>query len=156
MAREIHGELTARGRRFAIVAGRFNRPLGQRLVDGALECLSRHGGDPAAIDVVWVPGSFEVPQVVDLLCRGGRHDAVIALGVLIRGDTPHFDLIARTVTGDLSRAAVQHGVPVAFGIITADTLDQAEVRSGVKTSGKGFEAAMAAMEMASLRAELAK
>jgi len=155
MTREIHGELTAAGRRFGIVAGRFNRPLTQRLVDGAIECLTRHGGDPDAIDVVWVPGSFEVPQAVELLCRGGRHDGVIALGVLIRGDTPHFDLIARTVTGDLSRSAVRHGVPVSFGVITADTRDQAEVRSGVKTAGKGFEAAMAIMEMASLRAELA-
>jgi 6,7-dimethyl-8-ribityllumazine synthase len=147
MARRIRGELSARGRSFAIVAGEFNRPLTERLVDGAIECLTRHGADDDAIEVVYVPGSFELPQMVARLA-GGRHHAIIALSVLIRGETPHFDLIARTVTGDLSRLGVERGVPVAFGVVTADTIEQAEVRCGVKTSGKGWEAAMAAIAMA--------
>jgi 6,7-dimethyl-8-ribityllumazine synthase len=149
-ARRIEGQLTASQRRFALVAGRFNRPLTDRLVDGAIDCLVRHGGHDEQIDVVYVPGSFEVPQMVEHLARGGGYDAIVALSVLIRGETPHFELIARTVTSELSSIAVRHGVPVTFGIVTADTVDQAEARTGVKGSGKGWDAAMAAMEMASL------
>jgi len=146
----IEGQLSAANRRFAIVAGRFNRPLTDRLVEGAVDCFVRHGGDAAAIDVYYVPGSFEVPQMMERLARAGKHDALVALSVLIRGETPHFDLLARTVTADLSAIALRHAVPVSFGIVTADTVDQAEARTGVKGAGKGWDAALAAIEMANL------
>jgi 6,7-dimethyl-8-ribityllumazine synthase len=153
MARRIRGELSAKGRAFAIVAGEFNRPLTERLVEAAIECLTRHGASDDAIDVVYVPGSFEVPQMVARLAAR-RYDAILALAVLIRGETPHFDLIARTVTGELSRLGVERGVPVAYGVVTADTIEQAEVRCGVKAPGKGWEAALAAIAMADVTAKL--
>ncbi len=150
MVRTIEGALDASGKRFAIVAGRFNRPLTERLVAGAIECLERHGCESDDVTVYWVPGSFELPQLVDRLAGDGRLDAVLALGVLIRGETPHFDFISRTITSELSAAAIRHRTPVAYGVITADTIQQADVRSGIKTAGKGWEAALAAIEMSSL------
>ena len=152
MPRRIHADLSAAGRRFAIVAGRFNRPLSEKLVEGAVECLVRHGAAEDAIDVYYVPGSFEVPQLVNRLAARGGYDAYLALSVLIRGETAHFDVLSRTVTAELARIGVDRSVPVAFGVITADTLEQAEMRVGVKTSGKGWDAALAAIEMVGLSA----
>lgn len=153
MARRIRGELSARGRRFAIVAGEFNRPLTERLVDGAIDCLSRHGAADGDIDVVYVPGSFELPQMVARIADRG-YAAILALSVLIRGETPHFDLIARAVTSELSRLGATQRVPIAFGVVTADTIEQAEVRCGVKAPGKGWDAAVAAITMADVSSRL--
>ena len=150
MARRIHGDLNAAGKRFAIVAGRFNRPLTELLVEGAIECLTRHGCPDDAIDVYYVPGSFELPQMLGMLMSRGGYDAYLALSVLIRGETPHFDYIAGTVTRSLEHLSVDRGAPVAFGVVTADTMEQAQARTGVKTSGKGWDAAMSAIEMASV------
>jgi 6,7-dimethyl-8-ribityllumazine synthase len=154
MVRRIESVLNASGHRFAIVAARFNRPLVELLVGAAIECLTRHGCDEESIEVIYVPGSFELPQGVSVVAKRGGCDAIIALSVLIRGETPHFDHLSRVVTGALSRVGIEHGVPVAYGVITADTLEQAQVRAGVKSAGKGWDAAMAAIEMAGLTSAL--
>jgi 6,7-dimethyl-8-ribityllumazine synthase len=152
--RVVEAKLDASGIRFAIVASRFNGALVERLVGGALDCLRRHGAAEEAITVLRVPGSFELPQGVQKLLAGGGHDAIIALGVLIRGETPHFDLIASTVTRALSDAAVASGSPVAFGVVTAESTEQAAERSGGKMGNRGWDAACAAIEMARLGREL--
>jgi len=150
MAQEIRADFNAAGRRFAIVAARFNRPIAEQVVDGAVECLTRHGCSDDAIDITYVPGAFEVPQNVSAIAKRGGCDAIIAIAVIIRGETPHFDFLARSVTADLARLGLDHGLPVAYGVVTADTVDQAQIRAGVKQSGKGWDAAMAAIEMANL------
>ncbi len=154
MSHEIRADFNAAGRRFAIVAGRFNRPIVEAVVEGAIECLTRHGCEADAIDVYYVPGAFEVPQIVKAVAAMRACDAIIAVAVIIRGETPHFDFLARSVMADLSRIGLDHGVPVSLGVITADTVEQAQVRAGVKHSGKGWDAAMAAIEMANLTATL--
>jgi 6,7-dimethyl-8-ribityllumazine synthase len=156
MAREHKGTLDGRGKKFALVASRFSRVITDQLVGGAIECLTQHGADPDAIEVFWVPGSFELPLVVRRVAGGGDFDAVIALGCIIRGQTPHFEYIARTVSGGLAEIAQDTGVPVAFGVITAETMEQAIERAGIKTSGRGWEAALSALEMADLLGSLAK
>lgn len=154
---EVHrhrGDLDAAGLRVAVVAARFNQPLVERLVSGALETLVQHGARPADLHVVWTPGSFEIPVVLGRLATTGSFDALIAVGVVVRGETPHFDYIAGAVAEGASRISLEHGVPVAFGILTTDTWDQAVARSGGKQGNKGSEAARAAIETASLLAEL--
>ena len=150
MPRSFEGELNAEGLRFAIVASRFNDEIVSGLLDGALDCLLRHGASDDAIDLFRVPGAFELPSAVnELALRGGYH-AVVALGCLIRGDTPHFDFISAQVTNELSRVSVATRLPVAFGVITCNTLDQAVARSSPGAGNKGWEAALAAIEMANL------
>lgn len=144
------GHLRAEGFRFAIVASRWNDFLTSRLIEGALDALERLGADEKAVAVFRVPGSFEIPLLADKLAGSGRYDAVICLGTVIRGETPHFEYIAGEVTKGIAQAGIRTGVPVLFGIVTADTLEQAIDRAGVKAGNKGFEAAMSAVEMVNL------
>jgi 6,7-dimethyl-8-ribityllumazine synthase len=146
----IEGKLDAAGLRFAVVVSRFNEALTSRLESGALDCLVRHGADEENITIFRVPGAWELPMLAAKLAAIGGYDAVISLGALVRGSTPHFDLIAAEVTKGLSQASLATGVPLTFGVITADTLEQAVERAGTKMGNKGWEAAQAAIEMARL------
>ncbi len=148
MPRSFEGDLSAAGLRFAVIASRFNDEIVSGLLDGALTCLARHGADDEAIAVYRVPGAFEIPALAAKLA--GSCDAIVAIGCLLRGDTPHFDFISAQVTNELSRVAVDARFPVAFGVITCDTREQAIERSSTGTSNKGWEAALAAIEMANL------
>jgi 6,7-dimethyl-8-ribityllumazine synthase len=134
--------------RIAIVAARFNRFVVEQLVSGALDALERAGIGPEARALVWVPGAFELPLVADRLASSGRYDAVVALGAVIRGGTPHFDFVAGECASGLSRVALDHGLPVAFGVLTTDTIEQALERAGTGEGNKGFDAATTALEMA--------
>jgi 6,7-dimethyl-8-ribityllumazine synthase len=150
MVKTLEGALSAKGFRFGIVVSRFNEFFSNKLLDGALDCLSRHGGDEKAVTVAWVPGGFEIPLVAKKMAESGKYDAVIALGALIRGNTPHFEYIAAEVAKGLAVTALETGKPVLFGVITTDTLEQAIERSGTKAGNKGFDAALAAIEMVNL------
>mgnify|MGYP001045004402 CR=1 FL=1 len=150
----IEGLLTGRGRRFGIVASRFNDFITDKLLEGALDALLRHEVSRDAIDVVWVPGSFEIPMTAKRLAQTGRYHAVICLGAVIRGATPHFDYVAAEVSKGIANVGLETGVPVIFGVLTTDTIEQAVERAGTKMGNKGFEAAMAAIEMANLFAEI--
>ena len=150
----IEGTLSAEGRSFGIVASRFNDFVVKALLEGAIEAIRRHGGDAEAVDVVWVPGSYEIPLVARELALSGRYDAVICLGAVIRGATAHFDYVAGGAAGGISNVALESGVPVIFGVITTESIEQAIERAGTKMGNKGFEAAVSAMEMADLMAKL--
>lgn len=150
MPRSFEGDLTATGLRIGIVASRFNDEIVSGLLDGALTCLARHGAADDDVSLYRVPGAFEIPTLTALLAGGGSHDALITLGCLLRGDTPHFDFISAQVTNELSRLSVRARFPVAFGVITCNTLEQAVARSSPGTANKGWEAALAAIEMANL------
>lgn len=151
--REIQGSLSANGRRFAIVASRFNSRVVELLVSGAVDCLRRHGADD--ITVVRVPGAWEIPQAAEELAAGEpKYDAIVALGVVIRGETPHFDYICSSCSRGLASLSKRHRIPVGFGVLTCDTSQQAEERAGGKAGNKGWEAAIAALEMADLFAQL--
>jgi 6,7-dimethyl-8-ribityllumazine synthase len=151
---EIEGHLTAAGLRACVLASRFNHFIVDRLIDGALDCLRRHGGSEAT--VVRAPGSWELPVVAQTLARSGRYDVIIAVGAVIRGGTPHFDYVAGEVTKGLASIALQTGVPIALGVITTDTIEQAIERAGTKMGNKGWEAAVSAIEMASLTKALGR
>ncbi len=150
MGKVYEGSLVARGLRFAVVVSRFNDFVGHRLKEGALDTLLRSGASEEDIDVVMVPGSFEIPLVARTLAKTGRYDALICVGVIIRGDTPHFDYVCAEVSKGIARVSMEEGVPVAFGIVTADTLEQAMERAGAKAGNKGRDAALSAIEMANL------
>lgn len=150
MPREQKGELAAKGLRLAIVVSRFNSFITERLLTGALDTLSRAGADDRRIEVVRVQGSFEIPVTAKALAQSGRFDAVITLGCIIRGETQHFDYISAEVTRGIQLAALETGVPMAFGVLTTDTLEQAVDRAGAKSGNKGAEVALAAIEMANL------
>jgi 6,7-dimethyl-8-ribityllumazine synthase len=150
----IEGMLTGRGRRFGIVVARFNEFVGGKLRDGALDGLLRHGVSPEDVTVVWCPGSFEIPLVAKRLAGTGAYDAVICLGAVIRGATPHFDYVAAEVSKGIANVALDSGIPVVFGVLTTNTIEQAIERAGTKAGNKGFEAAMTAIEMANLIAVL--
>jgi len=150
----VEGQLTAQGLRFAIVVSRFNSLVTQRLLEGALDALRRHGADENAITVVYVPGSFEIPLVAKRLAQSGAFDAVICLGCILRGDTPHFEYVASEAAKGIAQVALETSVPTIFGVVTADTLEQALERAGAKAGNRGFEAAMTAMEMANLMRQL--
>jgi 6,7-dimethyl-8-ribityllumazine synthase len=150
----LEGQLAAQGLRFAIVVSRFNSLVTQRLLEGALDALRRHGADDDAITVVYVPGSFEIPLAAKRLAQSGAFDAVICLGCIIRGDTPHFEYVASEAAKGIAQVALETGVPTIFGVVTADTLEQALERAGAKAGNRGFEAAMTAMEMANLMRQL--
>jgi 6,7-dimethyl-8-ribityllumazine synthase len=154
MPNYIEGNLVAEGKRFAIVAARWNDIFSEKLVGGAVDTLVRHGVLDEDITVYRCPGSFELPQVAARVAEGGEFDAIICLGVLIRGSTPHFDYIASEATKGIGGVAQDYALPVAFGVITCDTLEQAIERSGSKAGNKGVEAALAAIEMANLFAEM--
>jgi 6,7-dimethyl-8-ribityllumazine synthase len=151
MPHTYEGVLTDSGGRFAIVVARFNSFITQRLVDGALDALHRHGVDVAErVDVVWAPGAFELPLLTKRVVAKGSYDAVIALGCVIRGGTPHFDYVAAEVSKGLASVSLDAGVPVAFGILTTDNVEQAVDRAGTKMGNKGAEAALSALEMVNL------
>lgn len=147
---EYKGSLDASGKRFAVVAGRFNETFTRNLVNGAVDCLNRLGADEDAIDIFWVPGSFEVPHAAMSTARSGDYDAVIALGVVIRGATAHFDLVAGEAAHGIAAVSRETGIPAAFGIVTAETMEQAAERCGSKMGNRGWDAAQAAVEMANL------
>ncbi len=146
----IEGQLNAAGRRFAIVASRFNEFIVKALLDGALDAIKRHGGDLASVDLAWVPGAYEVPLAAKRFALSGRYDAVITLGAVIRGATAHFDYVAGGVSSGVSSVALETNVPVIFGVLTTENIEQAIERAGTKAGNNGFEAAVTAIEMASL------
>lgn len=150
MPNTIQGNLNSAGLKFAIVSSRFNDFVTNRLLGGALDALERTGTADQDIVVVKVPGSFEIPLVARKLVTGNKYDAVICLGTLIRGETPHFEYISSEVTKGIALVSLESGIPVIFGVLTADTLEQAIDRAGLKSGNKGYEAAMAAVEMANL------
>ncbi|HEU4793091.1 MAG TPA: 6,7-dimethyl-8-ribityllumazine synthase [Nitrolancea sp.] len=152
--RTFEGMLTGRGRRFGIVVSRFNQFIGTRLLDGAVDGLLRHEVDRDAIDVAWVPGAFEIPLAASRMARTGSYDAVICLGAVIRGATPHFDYVSAEVSKGIASVGLETGVPVTFGVLTTDTIEQAIERAGAKSGNKGFEAAMTAIEMVNLLTEI--
>lgn len=154
MARMLEGNLTAKGFAFGIVASRFNEFITARLLDGALDALRRHGADEDKITVARVPGSYEIPLVAKKMAASHQYDAVICLGTVIRGATPHFEYIAGEVAKGVAMVGLDTGVPVVFGVLTTDSIEQAVERAGTKAGNKGFDAACAAIEMANLLREL--
>lgn len=154
MPRVIEGQLNASGLKVAVVVSRFNSFITERLLAGALDALHRHGCDAEAIDIIKVPGSWEVPLAAGELARQHRYDAVICLSAVIRGETPHFEYVAGEAAKGIAHVAAETGVPVAFGVLTTNTLEQAIDRAGAKGGNKGFDAAMTAIEMANLLRQL--
>lgn len=150
MVKVIEGELIARGKKFALILSRFNDFITQRLRDGALDTLLRHGVKEEEIEMVWVPGSFEIPGVAFKMAKSGRYDAILCLGCVIRGDTPHFDYIAAEVAKGIAQINLSTQTPTIFGIITADNIEQAVERAGTKSGNKGRDAALSAIEMVNL------
>jgi len=150
MHKTYEGAINASGLKFAIVVGRFNDFITRRLLDGALDALKRHGADEDDIAVAWVPGSFEIPLVAQRMATSGAYDAVICLGAILRGATPHFEYVASEAAKGVAKVGLDTGVPTLFGVITADTLDQAVERAGTKSGNKGWAAAEWAIEMANL------
>ena len=154
MARVIEGKLDARGMKVGIIVSRFNNFVTDRLLEGALDALKSHGGEEKDIDIVRVPGAFEIPLLAEKMAAGGKYDALICLGAVIRGDTPHFEYISDAVTRGIGDAILKHQVPISFGVLTTNNVEQAMERAGTKTENKGFEAALTAIEMASLNREI--
>lgn len=150
MAETISARLDATGQRFALVVARWNEFITSRLLSGAVDALVRHGADEGALTQVWVPGSWEIPLTAKRLASAGRYQAVICLGCVIRGQTPHFEYVAAEVAKGVAHVSLETGVPITFGIITADSLEQAIDRAGTKAGNKGADAALAAIEMANL------
>jgi 6,7-dimethyl-8-ribityllumazine synthase len=147
---EFTGTPSGARRRLAVVASRFNEPITSKLLDGALDALKRHGAAPDDIDVVWVPGAWELPLAVRRLLATDRYDALVAVGAVIRGETPHFDYVAGAAARGIADASVEFDRPIGFGVLTCDTMEQAEARAGGSHGNKGWDAALAALEMADL------
>jgi len=147
---EYAGTANMTGRRVAVVVSRFNETVTRRLVDGALEAIQKHGGDPSKVDVVWVPGAWELPAATRVLLATERYHAIVALGAVIRGETPHFDFVAGEASRGLAEAGADFDVPIGFGLLTTDTMEQAEARAGGSHGNKGWDAALAALEMIDL------
>ena len=156
MTRTYEGGFDGRGVRVAVVASRFNETIGRRLVSGALDCLRRHGVAEEDLFVAWVPGAFELPAVARRIATSGDVDAIVCVGAVIRGETPHFDHVASHAARGIGDVALNTGIPVTFGVLTTDTVEQAEARAGGKLGNKGFEAALAALEVPNLVAALPK
>lgn len=150
----IEGNLIAKDLRFGIVAGRFNEFISSKLLGGAIDALVRHGGDEGDIEVVWVPGAFEIPLVAQKMAAAKRFDAIICVGAVIRGSTPHFDYVAGEVSKGIAKVTLDAGIPVIFGVLTTDTIEQAIERAGTKAGNKGYDAAVTAIEMANLLKQL--
>lgn len=146
----LEGKLLAEGQKIAVVAGRFNEIITNKLLGGAVDAFKRHGGDEKNIDLAWVPGAFEIPLVAKKLAESGRYDAVICLGAVIRGATAHFDMVANETTKGIANVGLQTGVPIIFGVLTTDNIEQAVERAGSKAGNKGFEAVTTAIEMVNL------
>lgn len=149
------GKLLAQDLRFGIIVSRFNDFIGERLLGGSVDALKRSGADEKDIEIFKVPGAFEIPLLAKKLAGSGRYDAVICLGAVIRGSTPHFDYVANEVSKGIASVSLDAGIPVAFGVLTTDTLEQAIERAGSKAGNKGWDAAMAAIEMANLIKQMA-
>ncbi len=147
MPRIVEGQLTSKGLNLAMIVGRFNSLISDRLLSGALDAVSRSGGNPEDVTVVKVPGAFEIPLTAKKLASLGKYDAIVCLGAVIRGGTPHFDYVANEMAKGIAQVSLESGMPVAFGVITADNLEQAIERAGSKQGNKGEEAVMAAIEM---------
>jgi 6,7-dimethyl-8-ribityllumazine synthase len=147
---ELSGQPIGHGRRVAIVASRFNETVVQKLVDGALDALVRHGASYGDLDVIWVPGAWEIPLAARWLLASERYDALVAVGAVIRGDTAHFDYVAGEASRGIAAASAEFDVPIGFGVLTCDTVEQAEARAGGEHGNKGWDAALAALEMAAL------
>jgi len=154
MAKTIEGNLIAKGKKFGIIASRFNDFITKELVSGCLDTLARHGASSEDVSITWVPGAFEVPLVAQKLAKSKSYDALICLGTVIRGSTPHFEYIASEVAKGIAKVSLDAGLPVIFGIITADTIEQAVERAGTKEGNKGKDAAMSAIEMANLLTQI--
>jgi 6,7-dimethyl-8-ribityllumazine synthase len=154
MSTVTEGLLNASGRRFAIVASRFNELISKKLLEGAIDCLLRHNGQQENINIVWVPGAFEIPLVAKKLAKSGKYNAVICLGAVIRGNTQHFEYIAAEVSKGIAAISLELEVPVIFGVLTTDTIEQAVERAGTKSGNKGWDAALSAIEMADVMAKL--
>ncbi|HOJ59959.1 MAG TPA: 6,7-dimethyl-8-ribityllumazine synthase [bacterium] len=154
MAQYLEGNLNAGGKRFGIVVSRFNSFITERLLEGALDALRRHGAEEEGITIVRVPGSFEIPLVVKKMAATGNYHALIALAAVIRGDTPHFDYIAAEVSKGVAQTTLETGCPIAFGVLTTNTIEQAVERAGTKAGNKGWDAAVTAIEMANVCEQL--
>ncbi len=154
MVKTISGELIVSGQKFALVASRFNEFITTKLIEGATDCLIRHGAKEDDITVAWVPGAWEIPAVAGTLAAGGTCDAVICLGAVIRGSTGHYDYVAAEVSKGIAQAGQKSGIPVIFGVLTCDTIEQAIERAGTKSGNMGFKAAQSAIEMANLYSKL--
>ena len=154
MVNVIEGQLIAKGMRFAIIASRFNEFISSKLMEGAIDALVRHDAAKEDITVLWVPGAFEMPVVSKKLAVSGQYDAIICVGAVIRGATSHFDYVANEVSKGIATVSLDTGIPISFGVLTTDNIEQAIERAGTKAGNKGFESAMAAVEMVSLFKEL--
>jgi len=150
MIKTIEGNLIAKGKKFSLIASRFNDFITKRLIDGACDCLIRHGVKQEDIELIWVPGSFEIPYIASKLAKKAKTHAIICLGAIIRGETPHFDYISSEAAKGIARLSLMSKIPLTFGIITADTLEQAINRAGAKEGNKGYQAALSAIELANL------
>lgn len=144
------GQLNSKDMKFGIVVGRFNEFIGGKLLEGAIDAIKRHGGSADNIEIAWVPGAFEIPLITKKMAKSGKYDAIICLGAVIRGATPHFDYVANEVTKGVAQVGLEIEIPAVFGVLTTDTIEQAIERAGTKAGNKGFEAAVTAMEMANL------
>jgi len=156
MTKTLEGKLTAKGLKFGIVLSRFNNFVGERLLEGAMDALRRSGAEEGDCSVVRVPGAFEIPLATKKMVKSGRYDAIICLGSVIRGATPHFAYIATEVTKGIASLTLENEIPIAFGVLITDTIEQAIERAGTKAGNKGFDAAMTAIEMANLVKEIGK
>lgn len=148
--KQIEGALSAKDARFALVISRFNDFIGQKLMEGAIDCIRRHGGSEENITIYRCPGAFELPMVAKKVALTGKYDALITLGAIIRGSTPHFDVVAAEATKGIAQASLETGVPIAFGVLTTENIEQAIERAGTKAGNKGFDAALTAIEMVNL------
>ena len=148
--RTYEGDLLAKGLKFGIIIGRFNEFIGGKLISGALDALKRHGAEESDIELMWVPGAFEIPLAAKKMANTQKYDGVICLGAVIRGSTPHFDYVASEVSKGIANVSLDTEVPVIFGVLTTDTIEQAIERAGTKAGNKGYDAAMTAIEMANL------
>lgn len=154
MANIIQGQLSAKGKTFGVVISRFNEFITSRLLDGVYDCIERHEGTTEKMDVVWVPGSFEIPVVAQKMAESKKYDAIICLAAVIRGSTAHFEYVASEVTKGVAQVSLQAGLPVIYGVLTCDTIEQAVERAGTKMGNKGWEAALGAIEMADVMQSL--
>lgn len=152
--RTYEGNLIAKGLKFGIVVGRFNEFIGSKLLGGAIDALKRHGAEENEIEIAWVPGAFEIPLAANKMAKSKKYDAVICLGAVIRGNTPHFDYVSSEVTKGIAHVGLQTELPVIFGVLTTDSIEQAIERAGTKAGNKGYDAAVTAIEMANLLKEI--
>ncbi|MBT3235800.1 MAG: 6,7-dimethyl-8-ribityllumazine synthase [Bdellovibrionales bacterium] len=150
MTKLIEGSLIAKEHKYAIVVGRFNEFIATKLLEGSLDCIKRHGGGLDNVEVAWVPGSFEIPLIAKKFAKTGKYDGVICLGAVIRGSTPHFDYVSSEVAKGIAKVGLDDETPVIFGVLTTDTIEQAIERAGTKSGNKGWDAALAAIEMVNL------